>query len=131
MPSFHEIGAARQQLVVAHPDEMRGELIGDLGPVLRVAQDIAARDIEFVGEGQGDGIARRSAVEVAVAGDDARDLRVTAGTRDDDLVAGLDAFRSRRFRENPRKSRCGRLTHCTAKRNGWPQLSSSTSIVSR
>jgi len=47
---FHKIRAARQQPILAHPDEMRGELAGNLGPVLRVAQNIAARDIELIGQ---------------------------------------------------------------------------------
>ena len=97
---LHEIGAAGQELVVAHPDEMRGELVGDLGPVLRIAQDIAARDVELVGKGEGDGIAGRRAVEVAVGGDDPRDPRRAARPGDDDFVAGAD----RSARDRPGKS---------------------------
>jgi hypothetical protein len=85
---FHEIGAARQELAVTHPNEMRRELVGDLGPVFRIAQNIAARDIELIGQSEGDGIAGRCALKVAIGGDDARDPREAAGTRDGDFVAG-------------------------------------------
>ena len=85
---FHEIGAARQELAIAHPNEMRGELVGDLGPVFRIAQNIAARDIELIGQSEGDGIASRCTLKVAIGGDDAPDPREGARTRDGDFVAG-------------------------------------------
>src|ERR1700730_9124196 len=86
---LHEIGAARQELAIAHPNEMRGELIGDLGPVFRIAQNIAARDIELIGQSERDRIAGRCALKVAIGGDDARDPREAAGTRDGDFVAWM------------------------------------------
>ena len=85
---FHEIGAARQELAIAHPNEMRGELIGDLGPVFRIAQNIAARDIELIGQSERDSISGGGTLKVAIGGDDARDPREAAGTRDGDFLAG-------------------------------------------
>ena len=47
---LHEIGAAGQQLLRAHPDDMRGELIGDFRPRVGLREHVAARDVDFVGE---------------------------------------------------------------------------------
>ena len=52
-----QIGASGHQRLVAHPDHVRGELIGDFRPRLRADQNVAARDIELVGKRDGDGVA--------------------------------------------------------------------------
>ena len=54
---LEQILAAGQQLLVRHPQQMRRELVGDIGPRLGRRQHIAARNIHFVGQGQGDGVA--------------------------------------------------------------------------
>ena len=69
---------------------MGGELVGDLRPVFRIGQDIAARDVEFIRQSQRDRLAGAGAFKVAVGADDARDLRGFARSRDNDLVAGAD-----------------------------------------
>ncbi len=54
---LHQIRALRQQPVGRHPDQMRGELIGHLRALARCRQHVAAGDVDFVGERDGDGIA--------------------------------------------------------------------------
>ena len=128
---LHQIGAAGQQLVVGHPDQMSGELVGDLRTVAHGCQHVAAGDIDFIGKRDGYRISGLGALEFAAGADDRPDLRTRARTA---------APRSRRrglalplaiVPEKPRKSRFGRLTHCTGMRNGAAARSSPTSTVSR
>ncbi len=74
------VGAARQQRLVRHPDQRGLELVGDLGGASARDQQIAARDVDLVGQRQGDRLAGDRFVEVAVGGDDARDRRALAPT---------------------------------------------------
>ena len=55
---LHQIGAAGQHRLVAHPDEMGGELVGDFGPAVGRREHVAARDVDFVGERQRHRVAR-------------------------------------------------------------------------
>ena len=71
--------------------DVRGELVGDFRPRRGRRQDVAARHVDLVGEGERHRFAGRAFVEVAVHGDDARDLRGAARARDDDGVARLHA----------------------------------------
>ena len=57
-----------------------------------------------------------------------RELRPDVATHNG--VAGIDPARAT-VPAKPRKSRLGRLTHCTGKRNGLPRARVSTSTVSR
>ena len=52
-----QIRSSRQHRLGAHPDQMRGELIGDLGARFGLRQHVAARDVDLVGERQRDRIA--------------------------------------------------------------------------
>ena len=45
------VGAPRDQTFILHPDDMSGELVGEFGTRLRMHQQVAARNIDFVGEG--------------------------------------------------------------------------------
>ncbi len=87
---LEQIGAAGQQRLVGHPDEMGGDLIGTLRPVLGRGQDIAAADVDLDIGGHGDRIAGGDRVKVAVHGDQAGDPRRLAGARHDDRVARAD-----------------------------------------
>ena len=107
------------QRLVVHPDQMRGELIGDLGPRVGLDQDVAARDVDLVGEREGDGIAGlapRPASRHRSRCRATRELWPEAATTTGSPV--LDRARTRRFRHSRGNRRFGRLTHCTGKRNG-------------
>ena len=54
---LHQIRAARQHRVGAHPDEMRGELIGDLRAAGGMRKHVATRDVDLVFERQRHGVA--------------------------------------------------------------------------
>ena len=49
VPILQQVGAAGQQRLLAHPDEVRGELVGDFGRARRPTQQVAARDVDLVG----------------------------------------------------------------------------------
>ena len=55
---LHQVGAAGQQRLVAHPDQMGGELVGDLRPRGGRRQHVAAGDVDLVGERQRHRVAR-------------------------------------------------------------------------
>jgi hypothetical protein len=70
---LQQILATRQQFLVRHPQQVRRELVGDIGPGARRGQHIAAADIHFISQSERDGIAGHGFGLVAVHGDDARD----------------------------------------------------------
>ncbi len=61
---LHQVGAPGQQLVVGHPDQVGGELVGDLRTVAHGCQHVAARDIDLVGKRDGDRISGLGALEL-------------------------------------------------------------------
>ena len=67
---LHQVGASGQHLVLVHPHDVRLELVGYLGRIIAGADDVAPRDVDFVGERDGDGLSCHSFVEVAVHRDD-------------------------------------------------------------
>ena len=69
---------------------MRGELVGELGARAGADQKVAARDVDVVGEGQRDGVARYGALHRAVEGDDLLDRGLDARSHRHDLVALRD-----------------------------------------
>ncbi len=81
------VGAARQHGLVGHPHDGRLELIGRLGGGVGLGQHVAARAVDFVGQAQGDGLAGEGLVQVAIQGDDARDLGGLARGHDTHRVA--------------------------------------------
>ncbi|GIX18278.1 MAG: hypothetical protein KatS3mg119_2464 [Rhodothalassiaceae bacterium] len=83
---LEQIGPAGQQRLFGHPHEMRLELVGDLGPRVRMHKEVAARDVDLVFERHGDGLAGDRLLEIAVEGDDPRHPRAPARGQDDDLV---------------------------------------------
>src|SRR5205085_2250289 len=115
-PELQPIGAARDQALLLHPDERCGELIGEFGARLRRCEQVAARDVDLVFQRQGH--------RVAGGGDWRPEPMTTTGSPGmTEPAATVPA--------NPRKSRSGRLIHCTGKRNGRAAAVSSTSTLSR
>ena len=87
---LHQIGAAGQHGVGAHPDQMRGELVGDLRPARRVGEHVAAGDIDLVFERQRHRVARFGAFLLLVGDQDRLDFRLLPRTGDDDRLAARD-----------------------------------------
>ena len=71
-PCFQQIAAAGQEGFVRHPDDRGFKLVGHAGRGVDRGNYVAARDVDFVGQGKRDGLADHSLVEVAIGGDDAR-----------------------------------------------------------
>ena len=69
----HHVGSSGKQRVAPHPEQMRGELVGDIGPPLRLNKHIAARDVDVVRQNHCDGVPGVRLVEIAVSRDDPRD----------------------------------------------------------
>ena len=127
-----QIGAAGQQRLFGHPQQMRGELIGDLGPRAGRDQNVAARDVDFVGQRQRHRIAGLALPRaVAVIGDDAPMTRDVRPRRRPRWRRPAGRGREATVPAKPRKSRLGRFTHCTGKRNGLARSALATSTVSR
>ena len=84
VPSLSRYWRPGQHFLVRHPQQMRGELVGDIGPRLGCGQHIAAGNIHFIGQRQGDRVAGNRLGQIAIHGDDARDLGGAArfGDRD-------------------------------------------------
>ena len=127
---LHQVGASGQQFVVGHPHQVSSELVGDLRTVAHGCQHVAARDIDLVGKRDGDGIsdsARSSSPPGPM-------IVLIVALRPEGRAAisspGL-ALPQTMVPEKPRKSRFGRLTHCTGMRNGRAERLSPTSMVSR
>ena len=70
---LQQIGAAGQQRLLGHPDQMGGELVGDFRPRVGGDEDIAAATVDLAVERQRHGVAGAGRGEVAVHGDDAGD----------------------------------------------------------
>ena len=88
---LEEVGAAGEERGFAHPDEMGGELVGDRGWGGGGGEDVAAGDVDLLGEDEGDGVAGARLGEVAFGGDDAGERGGFAGGEDGKRVAGADA----------------------------------------
>ena len=99
---LQEIGAPRQHRIGAHPDDVGGELVGDLRPAFRMRENVAAGDVEFVGERQRYGVARFGAVDLLVGDEDPCDRAAAPGTGDDDRLAFLDAAARNRAGNSPK-----------------------------
>ncbi len=54
-----------------HPDDMGQQVLGHLRTVGGIHQQVAAADIDLVGEGDGDGLPRQGVLQIPVEGDDA------------------------------------------------------------
>ena len=89
-PAFDGVGAAGQHRLLVEPHDTRGDLVGNRRRLLNAGNDVAATDIDLLGKGQRDGVAAMSNLEIAVGGDDARDMNALAGRLNHHLVARLD-----------------------------------------
>ena len=70
---------------------MRDELVGDLRPVAQRGKHVAARNVDFVGERDGDRIARLRGIEIAAGADNLLDLGGLPRRENSDVVARLGA----------------------------------------
>src|SRR5215469_12060786 len=66
---FEQIGAARDERLVAHPDNMRGELVDTFGRLVGIREEITTRNIDIAFESKGDRIALSGAIGRALEGD--------------------------------------------------------------
>ena len=113
------VRAPRQQRLFAHPQQVRGELVGDLRRIARGGDDVAAADVDLVGQRQRDGLAGDRDCEVAIGG------RRRARPSNVAPTAARPPRRPARTRPaatvpaKPRKSvwiAASALTHCTGRR---------------
>ena len=85
-----QIGAARHQRLVAHPDQVRGELVGHFRARIRADQKVPPRDVYIVDQRDGNRIACLRGRLGAVIGQDILDTGFVAGCGDDDQIADPD-----------------------------------------
>ena len=88
-----------QQRVFAEPQQVHRELVRDLRRAAGSGDDVAATDVQFVGERQHDRLAGGRDLEIAIGGDDARDARTTPRRQRDDVLSGPDRTRGDRAGE--------------------------------
>ncbi len=74
-----------------HPDDGRLKLIRNAGRPVRARDDVAAADIDLVGQGQRHGLTRDRALEIASRAEDAGDRALEPGGCDPDALAGANA----------------------------------------
>ncbi len=98
---LEQVRPAREELLLGHPHEVALELVGDPGGRGRRDDDVAAGDVDLVGEGEGDGLAGGRLLEVALGGDDAGDGRFATRWQHADGVAGANRCRRRSRRRSP------------------------------
>ena len=85
--NLEQILATGQKRLLAHPDQMRLELIGDLRPTVGRDQRVAARNIDMAVEPDGDRLAGAGLVAVLAGNDDAAYFPADAGKRHLDRIA--------------------------------------------
>ena len=107
VPIFNRYERPGNERVLGHPNHVRGELIDEFGRIARVGQQIAARNVDLVGEGQGHRVAGAGAIERAVEGDDLADPGRSARAGEQYLVAGRDRARNDRPGEAAESTRSG------------------------
>ena len=84
----HQVGAARNQRLLVHPDQMGGELIGHLGPLRSAATRTSPRAMSISSASVIVTASPACSVrQCAVIGDDAVDARRSTGRHDDDRIA--------------------------------------------
>ena len=64
---LHQVAAAAQQRLVAHPDDRGLELVRHLGRRVGGRDHVAARDVDLVGEGESDRLPGDGLRQVAIA----------------------------------------------------------------
>ena len=89
-PHLMRVSAAGQHRLLVEPHDTRRDLVGDRGRRVNRRRDVAAADVDLLGEGERHRVAALRNFEIAVGGDDARDMDAPAGRLDHHLVARLD-----------------------------------------
>ena len=87
---LHQVRPARQHGVLVHPHDVRLELVGHLGGVVGGAQQVAAADVDLVGERDRHRLPGDRLVEVAVHRHDPIDRARRAGRQHPDRVTRAD-----------------------------------------
>ncbi|MNO80859.1 hypothetical protein D3C76_720790 [compost metagenome] len=87
---LHQVGAAGEHGLLVHPDQADLELVGDAGRIFCGGQDIATAAIDFVGQGEGNGLAGHGLLQVAIEGHDARNPALLPGRQHTHTVAGTN-----------------------------------------
>ena len=87
---LQQVGAAGEHRLFGHPDDGALELVGDLRGRSGRGDHVAARDVDLVGERQGDRLPGDGDRQVAAGGDDAGDAALPARRLGADRVARLD-----------------------------------------
>ena len=85
---LHQIGATRKNGRLGEPDESSFELISRLRRRLDIDQNIAAADINLIGQREGDTLPCDGARQIAISGDDPGYLTLTSGGQDFQAIAG-------------------------------------------
>ena len=87
MIDFHQVRAPGQQIFVRHPDQVGRELVGNLRAIAHRGKHVAAGNIDFVGERDGDRIAGDRGVEIAAGADNRLDPGGLPGRQHRDFIA--------------------------------------------
>ena len=81
------IDPARLQGLLPHPDDVSQQVLGHLGLLRRIHQQVAPADVDLVREGDCDGLTRQGVLQIPVEGDDAGDCALFAGGQHRQRVA--------------------------------------------
>ncbi len=81
------VDPARLQGLLPHPDDMGQQVLGHLRTVGGIHQQVAAADVDFIREGDRDGLTRQGVLQIAVEGDDAGHRALFAGRQHSEAVA--------------------------------------------
>ena len=69
-PDLQPVGPAGEHRLIAHPHDRRLELVGHPGGSIRGGDDVAAADVDLVGQRQRDRLSRHGLVEIALMRDE-------------------------------------------------------------
>jgi hypothetical protein len=85
-PDLHQVGSARQHVLLVHPDHGHLELVGYPRGRGSGGKHVAPAHVDLVLEGQGDGLTIHGLLQVAVLGHDSRDLALPTRRQDANQV---------------------------------------------
>ncbi len=86
--ALEQITAPRLQGFLMQPDQLAFKAVGVVRAILGIGQNVAPADVDFVGQGQGDGLPGRGFGQVAIRRDDPRDPAFAPRRGDRQFVAG-------------------------------------------
>jgi hypothetical protein len=90
MPDPHQVLPAGQHRLLVEPEQLRRELVRDLGPRRGRHEHVTARDVELIGEAERHRLPRRGLGLVAIRAEQPRDAARQARSRDRHRVAHRD-----------------------------------------